>query len=451
MQRVAIYMRVSTDQQAKHGDSLREQQETLDEYIKQNKNLKVVDKYIDGGISGQKLNRDEFQRLLDDVKNDQIDLILFTKLDRWFRNLRHYLNTQEILEKHNVSWNAVSQQYYDTTTAYGRTFIAQVMSFAELEAQMTSERIKSVFSNKIQQGEVVSGKVPLGYKIENKRLVPTPDKDIVIDLFDYYVRVGSLRKTTTYLEEKHGIVRDYQSVRKLLTNEKYIGKLRNNPNYCEPIIDKDVFETVQLRLSQNVKTSGSHDYIFRGLVRCADCNGSMSCSTLKSKYIKKTDGEVSYYIRSCYRCTRRRNNPTRCKNKKTYYERALERYLLDNIQTSIAMHVRTLKKEVTKKDSVKRKKDALFVKIERLKKAYLNEIIELDEYKRDREMLENEITNLKEPKINKNIAPLKKVLSDDFFEKYEKASINQKNELWRSIIESIEVSVDGNITINFLP
>ena len=76
MQRVAIYMRVSTDQQAKHGDSLREQQETLDEYIKRNKNLKVVDKYIDGGISGQKLNRDEFQRLLDDVKNDQIDLIL---------------------------------------------------------------------------------------------------------------------------------------------------------------------------------------------------------------------------------------------------------------------------------------------------------------------------------------------------------------------------------------
>ncbi len=66
-------------------------------------------------------------------------------------------------------------------------------------------------------------------------------------------------------------------------------------------------------------------------------------------------------------------------------------------------------------------------------------------------MLENEIANLKEPKINKNIAPLKKVLSDDFFEKYEKASINQKNELWRSIIESIEVSVDGNITINFLP
>ena len=85
----------------------------------------------------------------------------------------------------------------------------------------------------------------------------------MIDLFDYYVRVGSLRKTTTYLEEKHGIVRDYQSVRKLLTNEKYIGKLRNNTNYCEPIIDKDVFETVQLRLSQNVKLA-VHTIIFLG-------------------------------------------------------------------------------------------------------------------------------------------------------------------------------------------
>lgn len=450
MKRVALYMRVSTEQQAKHGDSLREQQVTLNDYVKQHKELKVVGEYIDGGISGQKLNRDEFQRLLEDVQSGKIDIILFTKLDRWFRNLRHYLNTQEILEKHNVSWNAVSQQYYDTTTAYGRTFIAQVMSFAELEAQMTSERIKAVFDNKIQQGEVVSGKIPLGYSIENRRLVPNEDKKIIIDLFNYFVRVGSLRKTVIYLEEEHGIIRDYQSVRKMLTNKKYIGIHRNNLNYCEPIIDKEIFDIVQSRLSQNVKTNGSHDYIFRGLVRCADCKGSMSSSTLKSKYIKKLTGETSYYVRSCYRCTRRRNNPTRCINKKTFYENALERYMLDNIQKYIESYVSIAKNEKKKKDNNIKKKDSITKKMERLKKAYLNEIIELEEYKKDREELEKELTKLKEPVTKKSTVPLNKFLSDDFFEKYEQASISIKNEIWRSIIKSIEIDHNNNVTVNFL-
>ncbi|HCC1513602.1 TPA: recombinase family protein, partial [Enterococcus faecium] len=113
---------------------------------------------------------------------------------------------QEILEKHNVSWNAVSQQYYDTTTAYGRTFIAQVMSFAELEAQIDSERIKAVMANKIAQGEVVSGKTPLGYSIENKKLVINDDAPIVIDIFNYFLSSGSLRKTVYYLGSQYGIV-----------------------------------------------------------------------------------------------------------------------------------------------------------------------------------------------------------------------------------------------------
>ncbi|WP_366928449.1 recombinase family protein [Enterococcus gallinarum] len=447
---MAIYMRVSTDQQAKHGDSLREQQETLNEYIKQNKDLTVVGEYIDGGISGQKLNRDEFQRLLEDVQNDLIDLIIFTKLDRWFRNLRHYLNTQEILEKHNVSWNAVSQQYYDTTTAYGRTFIAQVMSFAELEAQMTSERIKAVFNNKIQQGEVVSGKIPLGYSVKNKHLVPNEDKRIVIDLFNFYMQIGSLRQCVKYLEEEHGLIRDYQSVRNMLTNMKYIGVHRNNLNYCEPIIDKDIFEIVQKRLSQNIKNDSKHEYIFRGLVRCADCGGSMSCTTFKSKYKRKADGETSIYIRTGYRCTKRKNNHNRCVNKKIFYEKMLEQYILDNIKPQISKFITTTKNEARKKDSIKRKKDAIFTKLERLKKAYLNEVIELEEYKKDRQNLEQELAKIREPKISNNIKSLNSILSEEFFSSYKESNVQQKNELWRTILESIDIDHGGNITINFL-
>lgn len=450
MKRVAIYIRVSTEQQAKHGDSLREQQETLNEYVKMNKDFEIVGEYIDGGISGQKLNRDEFQRLLEDVKNDQIDIILFTKLDRWFRNLRHYLNTQEILEEHNVSWNAVSQQYYDTTTAYGRTFIAQVMSFAELEAQMTSERIKSVFDNKILQGEVVSGKSPLGYSINNKRLVPNDDKEIIVDLYDYFLQTGSLRRSVKFLEENHGLIRDYQSVRNILTNKKYIGMHRNNYNYCEPIIDKDVFQTVQKRLSQNIRHVGNHDYIFRGLVRCAECGGCMSSQTFTTKYTKKTDGKVSIYTRTGYRCSKRKNSNSRCINKKVFYEKKLEEHILENLKPQIKNLIATTKNESKKKESIKRNRASILNKLDRLKKAYLNEVIELEEYKHDRELLEIELSKINEIKVTQKILSLNNILSDKFFETYKESTIEQKNEIWRTIIESIEINSYGNIVINFL-
>ena len=94
--RVAIYIRVSTDKQVKDGDSMRDQLATGQKYIDSHENMILVDTYIDDGISGQKLKRDDFQRLLDDVRAGRIDLIIFTRLDRWFRNLRHYLNTQDI-------------------------------------------------------------------------------------------------------------------------------------------------------------------------------------------------------------------------------------------------------------------------------------------------------------------------------------------------------------------
>lgn len=133
--RTAVYVRVSTEQQAKNGDSVDEQKSTCLDYVKQHENLVLADTYVDEGISGQKLERGEFQRLMDDVCDGKIDLIIFTKLDRWFRSLRHYLNTQEILQKYGVDWIAVSQPFYDTTSPQGRAFVAQSMVFAELEAQ----------------------------------------------------------------------------------------------------------------------------------------------------------------------------------------------------------------------------------------------------------------------------------------------------------------------------
>lgn len=173
--RVAIYIRVSTDKQVKDGDSMRDQLATGQKYIDSHENMILVDTYIDDGISGQKLKRDDFQRLIDDVRAGRIDLIIFTRLDRWFRNLRHYLNTQDILDKHGVSWTAIEQPYFDTSTPHGRAFVNNSMIWAELEAQNDSDRILGVFDDKVDNGEVLSGSTPLGYTIVNKHLVPDDD------------------------------------------------------------------------------------------------------------------------------------------------------------------------------------------------------------------------------------------------------------------------------------
>ena len=206
MLRVAVYIRVSTDQQAKKGDSVDEQKATCIEYVNEHENMILFGTYIDDGVSGQKLDRGEFTRLMNDVRAGNIDLIVFTKLDRWFRSLRHYLNTQEILQKCNVDWLAISQPYYDTTTPQGRAFVAQSMVFAELEAQNTSQRIMSVFDFKYKQGEVLSGKVPLGYSIVDKHLSPNDDAPKVLAIFQRFSQFGSLNDTVRFIESEYNLV-----------------------------------------------------------------------------------------------------------------------------------------------------------------------------------------------------------------------------------------------------
>lgn len=452
MKKVALYIRVSTDQQAKHGDSLREQQDTLNSYVNNDNDLFVFDTYIDDGISGQKLQRDEFQRLLNDVKKGNIDIILFTKLDRWFRNLRHYLNTQALLDENHVTWLAVSQPFFNTNTAMGRSFVNQSMSFAELEAQMTSERIRSVFDNKIQKGEVVSGKIPFGYSIENKHLVINESEaTIVQDIFDYFLSCANIRQTTNYLEREYNLIRSYQNVRRMLTNRKYIGELRDNKNYCPAIIDKEKFEQVQNLLSKNVKNNKKRDYVFASLLVCSECGRKFSGSSIGHTYVRK-DGTKNPNRRNIYRCPKNKDNPTRCLNKKYVYEKSLEKYLIENISHEADLIITEHKNEVKSKKK-KNNNNAIKKKLERLKVAYLNEIITLEEYKEDREKLEESLVESEatsEYDKIESLKELKKYLDSGFLENYYRMNNIDRSFIWRSVIENILVHPDGRLEINFI-
>ncbi|MDO4710907.1 MAG: recombinase family protein [Peptostreptococcaceae bacterium] len=244
--RAALYIRVSTDEQAKEGYSLDAQKKHLINYAKNN-NFEIVDIYSDEGVSARKSykKRREFVRLIADVQAGKIDIILFINLDRWFRNIADYYKIQEILDKYGVGWRATTE-HYDTTTANGRLYVNIRLAIAQDEADRSGERIKFVFERKISDGEVVSGSLPLGYKIENKRIVIDPEKAVIVrELFRNYIALGSKRAAMLKVQKDFGCKLSYSSVLAYFKNTLYVGKYRDNPTYCPPIVDQEVFDRVQ--------------------------------------------------------------------------------------------------------------------------------------------------------------------------------------------------------------
>lgn len=197
VQRCAIYIRVSTEEQHLNGLSLPAQKQALTEYAEHN-GYTIVGYYADEGISARKpmKHRKELLRLLKDVEQDKIDMILVTKLDRWFRNIKDYNITEEILQAHNCYWKTIFENY-DSSTANGQMVINIMLSVNQAECDRTSERIKAVLDYKRSIGEVTSGMCACyGYKIVNNRLVKDDAvSDIVEDAFEPYHSSYSIRGT----------------------------------------------------------------------------------------------------------------------------------------------------------------------------------------------------------------------------------------------------------------
>ena len=197
--RCAIYDRVSTDIQVQQGLSLDTQKELLTEYANTH-GYEIVDYYIDEGLTARKKlqNRRDFMRLLKDIKADKIDLVLVTKLDRWFRNVKDYHNVQAVLEEHHCNWKTVLEDY-DTSTADGQLKINIMLAVAQNESDRTSERIKVVFEHKKRNQEHLNGPIPFGYKNIEKHLQKDErTRPIVEDIFRYYISCFSKRSTIFY-------------------------------------------------------------------------------------------------------------------------------------------------------------------------------------------------------------------------------------------------------------
>lgn len=441
--RVAVYIRVSTDAQAKKGDSMDEQLETCTTYIDNNENMVLQGVYIDDGISGQKLKRGDFSRLIQNVRAGEVDFIVFAKLDRWFRNLRHYLNTQDILEKYGVNWLAVSQPYYDTSTPQGRAFIAQSMTFAELEAQNDSERILSVFDYKYRHGEVLSGKTPLGYSIVEKHLQLNDAAPVALDIFEYYSRTGSLNATISYLENRYGIVMSQANLKSaILKNKKYIGAFRDNLEYCPAIVPRDLFDDVQRKLSINVKSSQKYSYVFTGLLKCR-------CGHAYTGAMQSTRRGDRVYKYPIYRCAAAYPNK-RCSNRKTVNEHTLERYLLDNIKPLLSEQIAEYEISASPAVDNAQRRATLLKKIDKLKELFVNDLITLEEFKADKAEYMRQISELHDDVPVKDLSELRSFMKLDIESIYGTMTNEEKRFLWRSAIREIVADENHNYTVSFL-
>lgn len=455
LKRVAVYIRVSTDKQAKKGDSLAEQEDTLKRYVAEHDDMIIHSIYIDDGISGQKLNRNEFERLMDDVVSGNIDLIIFTKLDRWFRSLRHYLNTQATLEKYNVGWLAVSQPFYDTTTAQGRAFVAQSMTFAELEAQTGSERILATFDYKVKIGEVISGNAPLGYDIVDKRLVPNDDAKKIVKIFEFYQKNPNLRALMRYSSDELGIVRGHKQFKLIMQNTKYKGVFRDNLNYCTPLVSEELWEECNELLKRNQRSNKRHDYVFTGLITCSDCGMKMAACTVKHrKHMKQgdtiaLDGTDSHYRYPAYRCQRRINNHL-CDNKKQFYEKTLEKKLLPMLKPEIENFIASYEASIAPAVDTTSKRKTIEQKISKLKELFINDLITIEEFKIDKAKFEDALSQLPDVSYSyKDLSSIKTLLSSDIESLYYTMNTNEKNQFWRSFLHEIRIDNNHNIELVF--
>lgn len=439
MERVALYCRVSTEEQALHGDSIQTQKEALTDYAEKH-NMKIIDYYIDNGFTATSLKRPDLNRLLDDIRESKIDRILFTKIDRWSRGVRNYYKIQDILDRYKVEWKTIFENY-DTSTASGRLHINIMLSVAENEASVTSERIKAVFKNKIKNKEVVSGKVPIGYKIENKKLVIDNDTaNIVKIIYDQFELTHSKNATLKYVINSLGLHYSYKTIDRILKESKYTGIYNDVIDYCPVIIPKDRFDNIQKLLKNNVRTtSQNHIYIFTGLIVCSHCKHKLSgFNTIHNK--------IYFYN---YRC---RYNYERklCSNNHCISEKKIEKWLLKNIKSELEKYMLSFKAEAKeKKKTPKIDKISIEKKINKLNDLYINDFISLDEYKLKREKYEDQlnIREIKQEEIDTSV--YNEILNSDFTTIYNAFSREEKRTFWRNILKKIEININKDMQIFF--
>lgn len=391
-----LYMRVSTEDQAREGFSLPEQKERLKAYCKF-KGFVIKDYYTDAGISAKTGNyRPEFERLKEDIKSKKINTIIALKQDRITRSIFDWEELMRFLEENDAYLDCVNDDI-NTTNANGKMVSRILMSVSQQEIERTSERTKVGLAGAIKQGHIPH-QAPLGYKHENKKLVIDHlTKDVVIRIFELYHKGMSYQKISTLFNKEQVLGKTNwrdSSIVAILENEIYKGdfvhgKRTKHPTYyenvVEPIVSKEMWEECQVQKKKNSKSyQRTLTYLFLQKLRCPKCN-----RILGGKATQKKNGNVYYYY-YCHDCKINFKESlveeyfNDFVNELVEYDSVVNQFFLPMIKQKFDEPQGELKKDINKQ------KD----KLERIKRAYINGAFSLEEYNDERKLVESALEKL---------------------------------------------------------
>ena len=404
----AIYVRVSTEEQATEGFSIHAQKDKLTKYAEVS-DYNIVDYYIDDGISGKNLNeRPEVTRLINDVKSGKINNVLVYKLDRLTRSVKDLIYLIELFDKYNCTFNSQTEKI-DTSNAVGRMFVKIIGIFAEFERENLAERVTFGYEQKTKEGNYTNCNGVFGYDYlvgKGKLIINKEEAYYVRKIYEWYLEGDSMLKIAKKLKDlnvptKRGGHWNQSTINSILNNPLYIGNVRygvNKKNNFEVvgkdiarIIDKDIFYGVQELIKRrkkfhNKKYSSDDTYYFR-VLRCSYCNGKY--------HARQQVQSGKKYI--TYRCNGRHNNSCNAPGFSHYkLEDSFLKYL-DNIK-DFKFNKKILKKEdkLNKKEinKIKQEIDKLNRKKIDATKLFSIDEIDYETFKNIKEVVDSKISIL---------------------------------------------------------
>lgn len=436
----ALYIRVSTTDQAQHGYSLEAQESLLRSYAAQN-GIVVYDLYADKGKSANKAlsKRTELNRMLHDAELKKFDCILFKDITRWSRNSAQYYAVQDKLDRYGVYWLAVEQPYLETKTPTGRFQVTVMLGTAQLESENTSQRIKFVMSNRVMQGGAINGtdKLPLGYRVDDSTGTKKVVKDeqtapIVMDLFDHYRKNRNQHELCRYIKDQYGITIWQPNLSKLLHNTMYYGEYRGNLNYCDPYLTKSEWTELNMIKPVYSRQTHNHLYLFRGLLRCPEC-GKVMCA----RYKQNVNGGRVYYA-----CQYHLEYHA-CSYSHQIRQDRIESYLLDAIVPEFAHYTEKPKMNLPKKQNREKQVKSLQAKLERAKNLYIDGDISKAEYEKRRDSIRTELGKLEPDYSELDMKLREEILNRPWRSMYDKIGPEEKAQFWHTILRYIEIKPDG--------
>lgn len=424
MKRAALYVRVSTEEQKKHGISIDSQIDALKEYCRQN-GYAIAGVYNDAGISARKSyrKRPALLKLIEDCKFGSIDVILFTKLDRWFRSVGDYYEVQSILDSCKVPWKCIWEDY-ETITSSGIFKVNIMLSVAQSEADRTSERIKSTQAYKLSKGEYIGGnKAPIGYVRNGKQYdIDEDTQEAVSAFFSAYLASFSQQQAITAAAE-NGLKLNSCQAQRILYHPAYYGGL----NFCpHTYITPAEHERIEKAKRKTKNFATGYQYIFSGLLVCSLCGKHMVANrTVRPR----KDGSLGHSVR--YVCPSHEKGYG-CDGS-SVSEKFLEGYLISSFDSLLADYnfsisssaSANIEKAIAQKES----------RLKRLRDLYELGDIPFNEYKDKRIALLADIEELKKEPTEKM-----RDVPSDWLSVYNQLDVPHRRSFWLNSLGYIEIS-----------